>query len=107
MHARGVELIPQVRTPRAGAELVVGPEHDVVGEQLRAPVKEFGERLLPVLLVEPVLLLPRNPGELAPLLGRLLAEFGVLSLELGKLIASRLPFLAGSNLMVRHGYLLL
>ena len=48
MHARGVELIPQVRASGAGAELVVGPEHDVVGEKLRAPVEELGERLLAV-----------------------------------------------------------
>src|SRR3981081_2205659 len=106
MHARGVQLIPQVRTPRAGTELVIGPKHDVVGEQLRASVKELGERLLPVLGVELVLLLHQNPGKLTTLLGRLLAEFGVLSLELGKLIASRLPFLAGSNLMVAHRDLL-
>ena len=57
MHARGVELIPQVRTAGAGAELVIGPEHDVVGEQVRAPVEELGERLLPFLGVELVLLL--------------------------------------------------
>src|SRR5205085_1211478 len=67
MHTRGVELIPQVRTPGAGAELVIGPVHDVVGEQLRAPVKELCERLLPVLGVELVLLLHRNPGKLTPL----------------------------------------
>src|SRR2546429_6929878 len=36
MHARGVQLVPQVRTPGAGADLVIGPEHDVVGEELRS-----------------------------------------------------------------------
>ena len=102
MHARGVELIPEVRAPGAGADLVVGPEHDVVGEQLRAPVEELGERLLPVLGVELVLLLHRDPGKLTPLLGHLLAELGVLGLELRELVASRLPFLAGSDLVVGH-----
>jgi hypothetical protein len=34
-----------------GAELVVGVEHDVVGEQLRASVKELGERLVGLLCV--------------------------------------------------------
>ena len=34
VHARAVELIPEVRTSGAGAELVIGPEHDVVGEEL-------------------------------------------------------------------------
>jgi hypothetical protein len=102
MHARAVELIPQARAAGAGAELVIGAEHDVVGEQLRAPVEELGERLLPVLGVELVFLLHRNPGKLTALLGHLLAERCVLSLELRKLTASRLPLLAGSDLVVLH-----
>src|SRR5438105_6389240 len=97
MDARGVELIAQVRTAGAGTELVIGPEHDVVGEELRAPVEELGERLLPVLGVELVLLLHWNPGKLTPLLGHLLSERRVLGLELCKFIASRLPFLGRAN----------
>src|ERR1700693_1521369 len=106
MHARGVELIPQARTTGAGAELVIRAEHDVVGEQLRAPVEQLGECLLPVLGVEFVLLLPGNPGKLTALLGHLLAELRVLGLELRKRIASRLPCLAGSDLEFGHRYLL-
>src|SRR4051812_47659070 len=102
MHARGGELIAQVRTSRAGAVGVVGPEHDVVGEQLRAPVEELGERLLAVLGIEAVLLLDGNPRELTALFGHLLAELGVLGLELGQLIASGLPFLARCDLVVGH-----
>src|SRR5450755_3207496 len=105
MHPRSVQFVPQVRASRAGAELVIGPEHDVVGEQLRASVEELRERLLPVLGVEPVLLLHRNPGKLTPLLGHLLAELRVLGLELRECITTRLPFLAGSNLVVGHCYL--
>src|SRR5215218_8364749 len=103
MHPGGVELIPEVRTSGAGPARVIGTEHDVVGEELGAPVEELGERLLPVLGVELVLLLNRNPGKLTPLLGRLAAELGVLSLELRKLIASRLPLLAGSDPVLGHG----
>ena len=99
MHARAVELVPEARASGARAELVIGAEHDVVGEELRAAVEQLGERLLPVLGVELVLLLHRNPGKLTPLLGHLLAELGVLGLELRKFVASRLPFLAGSNLL--------
>src|SRR5438270_6965973 len=102
MDARGVELIAEVRTPGAGAELVIGPEHDVVGEELRAPVEQLGERPLPVLGVELVLLLHRDPGKLTSLLGHPLVELGVLGLELRKFIASRLPFLAGSDLVRGH-----
>src|SRR5438270_4347754 len=102
MDARSVELIAQVRTPWAGAELVIGPEHDVVGKELRAAVEELGERPLPVLGVELVLLLHRDPGKLTSLLGHPLAELGVLGLEFRKFIASRLPFLAGSDLVRGH-----
>src|SRR2546421_11621799 len=102
MDARGVELIAQVRTPRAGTELVIGSEHDVVRKKLRAAVEELGERPLPVLGVELVLLLHRDPGKLASLLGHPLAELGVLGLELRKFIAGRLPFLAGSGHVRGH-----
>src|SRR3954471_4845386 len=102
MHARGIELIAQVRAAGAGAELVIGPVHDVVGEELRAPVEELGERLLPVLCVELVLLLHRNPWKPTSLFGHPLAELGVLGLELRELIPSRLPFLAGSDLVLGH-----
>src|SRR3954447_16169678 len=80
-----------------------GPEHDVVGEKLRAPVEELGERLLAVRGVELVVLLHRHPRELAALVADLLSQLGVLGLEPRKLSASRLPFLAGSDLVVEHG----
>src|SRR5438477_10057947 len=102
MHPRGAELIAQVRTAGAGANLVLGPEHDVVGEELRAAVKQLGERLLSVLGVEYVLLLHPNPGKPAALLSHLLAELRMLGLELRELIACRLPFLAGTNAVVGH-----
>src|SRR4051812_17416863 len=106
MHSRGVELVPEVRTSGASAELVVGAEHDVVGEQLRAPVEQLGERLLAVVGVEYVVLLDENPRELAPLLGHLPAELGLLGLELCQLVAGGLPFLAGSMRVVGHRWLL-
>ena len=84
------------------AALVIGAEHDVVGEKLRAPVEELGERLLPVLGVELVLLLHGNPRKLTSLFGHFLAELGLLGLELRKLVASRLPFFAGSDCVLGH-----
>jgi hypothetical protein len=55
---------------------------DVVREQLRAPLEELGERLLPLVRIEGVLLLHRHPGQLRPLLRQLLAVLGVLVLGL-------------------------
>src|SRR5205807_6818140 len=86
----------------AGAERVVGAEHDVVGEQLRAAVEELVEGLLSVLGVERVLLLDRHPGEIATLALDLLVPLGLLGLELGELVAGHLPFLAGSSSVFGH-----
>jgi energy-converting hydrogenase Eha subunit E len=61
---RAVELIREVRATRAGTDLVVGAVHDVVGEELRAPLEEVLESLLPILGVELVLLLYGDPGKL-------------------------------------------
>src|SRR3954467_2724927 len=100
MHARGVQLIAEVGTPGAGAELVVGPEHDVVREELRAPVEEIGEGLPAVLGVELVLLLHPDPGEPPPPLPPLLTELSVLGLELREFVASRPPVLTGCDFVL-------
>src|SRR3954447_8954885 len=102
MHARGVQLIAEVGTPGAGAELVVGPEHDVVREELRAPVEEIGEGLPAVLGVELVLLLHPDPGEPPPLPALLLTALAALGLELVALAASAPPVLTGCDFVLGH-----
>src|SRR2546421_3916617 len=102
MHERAVEPVAQVGATGAGAERVVGAEHDVVGEQLRAPVEELGEGLLAVLGVELVLLLDRDPGEIETLSLDPLVSLRLLRLELGELVPRRLPFLTCSNPVFGH-----
>src|SRR4051812_49629316 len=102
MDERAVEPVAQVAAAGAGAERVVGAEHDVVGEQLRAPVEELYETLLAVLGVELVLLLDRDPGEIATLPRDLVVSLRLLRLELGELLTGRLPFLTGSDLVLGH-----
>src|SRR6185436_4344860 len=92
----------QVCRTAAGAACVGWDKHDVVGEQLRAPVEELGEGLLAVLGVELVFLLDRDPGEIESLALDLLISFRLLCLELCELVSRRLPFLAASNLVFRH-----
>src|ERR671931_1618757 len=99
---RTVEAVPEVGAAGAGTVFVVGPEHDVVGEELRAAVEQLREGLLALLGVELVLLLDRHPRELEPLLLDLLVSLRLLGLELRELIAGRLPFLASSDLVLRH-----
>src|SRR6266498_2054766 len=82
---------------RAGNRPVL-PEHQVVDEQLRAPLEQLGQRLRPVLAREPVLLLDPDPRQLPPLL---LDALGVLlQLPLGgqQLLARRLPLLLRPDL---------
>jgi hypothetical protein len=64
--------------------------------------RKLGEGFLAVLGVELVLLLDRHPGELETLSLDLLVSLRLLGLELGELVPSRLPFLAGSDLVFRH-----
>jgi hypothetical protein len=63
----------------------------VVDEQLRAAVEEIGERLRTARGVEAVVLLDRDPGQLAPFRGQLVAATCVLLLLPQQLVAFRLP----------------
>src|SRR3712207_1053456 len=95
-------MIGEVRAPGTGADLVVGAVHDVVGEELRAPLEEVPKALLSVLGVELEFLLHRDPGKLQALALDLLVLLRLLHLELRELVASRLPVLAGSNPVLGH-----
>jgi len=77
----GVEVIGQTRATRA-SRLVRRAEHQVVDEELRASIEQLGERLLPFLGVEGVLLLHRDPGQLHSLLRQLLVDAGQFLLPL-------------------------
>jgi hypothetical protein len=86
--------------PGASSEFIIRAVHDVVGEQLRAAGEQLRERLLALFSVELVLLLHRDPGQLAPLPLDLLLALGLLCLEPRELVARRLPFLTGSDLVL-------
>jgi hypothetical protein len=74
----------------------------VVDEQLGAPVKEIGERLRVVLGLEPVVLLDRDPGKLAPLSGQLVPAAGGLFLLLEQLVALSLPLVLRADPVLGH-----
>src|SRR6266511_2180486 len=81
---------------------IAWPEHEVVDQQLRAPVEQFGQRLGALLGVERVLLLDRHPRQLGALLGDLLIEVAQLLLALQQLCPRGLVFLLRSDLVARH-----
>jgi hypothetical protein len=62
MDQLAVEPVREARAAGACPDLVIRPVHDVVGEELRAAIEQLGERLLPVVGVELVLLRDRDPG---------------------------------------------
>jgi len=97
VHDHAAQPVGERRAARARNRPVL-PEHQVVDEQPRAPVEQLGQRLRPVLGREAVLLLDRDPRQLAPLL--LDAPRVLLELPLGgqQLLACRLPLLLRADL---------
>src|SRR5438105_4556346 len=97
MHDHAAQPVGERGAARACNRPVL-PEHQVVDEQLRAPLEQLGQRFWPVLGLEPVLLLDRNPRQLAPML--LDAPGVLLQFPLGgqQLLASRLPLLRRADL---------
>jgi hypothetical protein len=66
------------------------------------PSKSSARVRVPVVGVEPVLLLDRDPGQLAALARQLVPHPGVLLLALKQLVTSGLPLLTADNLVIRH-----
>src|SRR4029453_4620671 len=76
MKRGAVEAVRRIRTAGAAGLRPAGrrrAEHEVVDDELRAPVEELGQRLAPLVRVELVLLLDRHPGELLPPARKLVA----------------------------------
>src|SRR3984893_673869 len=87
----------------AGAgRLVVGTEHEVVDQQLRAPAQELLQRPRPLGGLEEILLVDPYPRQLAPLACELIAHAGQLLLALEQLHASSEPLRAGVRPVCRH-----
>jgi hypothetical protein len=74
----------------------------VIGEQLRTPVEELGQRLCPVVGLERVLLLDGHPRQCLPLGVELVVELVELVLSLEQLLSSRFPLLARSDRVLWH-----
>jgi hypothetical protein len=60
VNPKAVEAIRD-RRARGTARLVVGPEHEVIDEKLRAPSEEVFQRGAPFVCVEPILLVRCEP----------------------------------------------
>src|SRR5216684_2316837 len=87
-----------VRTPRR----VVGPEHEVVDEELRAPSEEVCQRGAPLVGLESILLVDPNPRQLLPPSRQLVAAPRELLLRLEQLQPRREPFFTCPGHVLRH-----
>src|SRR5919201_3332366 len=96
--------VEAVRGRRAGGAAggVVGSEHEVVDDELRAAVEQLRQRACAVLGVEAFLLLQRHPGELAPLPREFVAEPRVLLPPSEERLARGEPLFPCSDLLIRH-----
>src|SRR6185437_11743768 len=97
-----VEAVGDRRVHRAPGG-VARPEHEVVDQQLGTAAEEPGQRPGALVGVEPVLLVDRDPGQLAALAGQLVPAPRVLLLALQQLVPGRLPVSPADNLVLRHG----
>src|SRR2546423_5244596 len=106
-----VEMIGDEGAAGASGIVLVDPEpeaeHEVVDEQLGAAVEEFSQRLPPIVRLEDVLLLDRDPGQLLAPAGKLVATPHQRLLGLEELKPRRKPFLTRSDLVISQCSLLL
>src|SRR6266481_425175 len=98
------EAVEPVRHRRAGrtSRRVVGPEHEVVDEELRAPSEEACQRGAPLVALESILLVDPNPGQLLPPPRQLVAAPRELLLRLEQLEPRCEPLFACPGQVLRH-----
>src|SRR5215216_5948610 len=100
-----VEAVRRVRaahTARLRPAVDRRAEHEVVDEQLRAPVEELGEGLRAFVGLEAVVLVDTHPRKVSPLARQLVTAARERLLALEQLLARRKPVLTGSDPAIRH-----
>src|SRR3989454_12373083 len=98
------EAAEPVRDRRAGRtpRRVVGPEHEVVDEELRAPSEEVCQRGAPLVGLESILLVDPNPRQLLPPPRQLVAAPRELLLRLEQLEPRCEPLFTCPGHVLRH-----
>ena len=101
MREHPVEAVGRRRAGRT-ASRVAGPEHEVVDDQLRAPVEQLRECARAFGRIEAILLLHLDPRQLASQFRQLVTEPGVLLLPREQRLSRGQPRLACSDLVITH-----
>jgi hypothetical protein len=96
------EAVEAVRNSRAGrtSRRVVGPEHEVVDEKLRAPPEKLGERRVTFSGLEPVYLVDPDPWQRLALPRQFVAAPRQLLFPTQEFHARRQPFFARNHRMI-------
>src|SRR5262245_26822478 len=99
------DAVEAVRDRRAGRTpgLIVGPEHEVIDEELRTPAEQIRQRGTALVGFEIVLLVDPDPGQLLPTPRQLVAFPCELFLCGEQLDPGRMPFFACPDLVCPHG----
>src|SRR5947207_603701 len=90
------------RRARRTARFVVGPEHEMIDEELRAPSEEVCQRGAPFVGLEAVLLVNSNPRQFLPFSRQLIAPPRKILLGFEQLQPGRKPLFTCSSLMISH-----
>src|SRR5438105_9027082 len=101
MDGEAVEAVGDRRARRTSRR-VVGPEHEVVHEELRAPSEEVRQRGAALVGLESIVLLDANPRQLLPPPRQLVAAPRVLLFRLEQLDPRCKPILACPGAVLRH-----
>src|SRR5438067_10230756 len=101
VHGEPVEAVCDRRAGRTPRR-VVGPEHEVVDEELRAPSEEVCQRDAPLVGLESILLVDPNPRQLLPPPRQLVAAPRELLLRLEQLEPRCEPLLTCPGHVLRH-----
>src|SRR5262249_54108790 len=98
------EPVEAVRDRRAGraAGGVVGPEHEMVDEELRTPLEEVRQRGAPLVGLESIFLVDANPRQFLPPPRKFVAAPRQLLLRLDQFEPRCEPLFTCSGLVLRH-----
>src|SRR5438045_9737352 len=90
------DTVEPVRDRRTGwaARFVIGPEHEMINQQLRSSSKEISERRFALVSLEFVFLVDLNPRQFLPLLRHVIAQVREFFLVVQQLPSSFQPLLS-------------
>ena len=106
VHGDSVEAVRDRRAGRAAGG-VVGSEHEVVDEELRAPTEEVCQRGAPLVGLEAISLIDRHPRQVLPLARQLVAAAREFLFGLEQFQSCLQPFFVCAGLVCRHCLFLL